>query len=128
MNTSLQQRIEVAMRQKGATQKQIADACGIAVPSVNGWVKGKTKTLKAETAIKAAQFLGVNAEWLAEGRGPMLASEMANAVLLTAEEHRLLHSFQQLGEKDRLRLVAEVEYKARLAEIESLSPKERLSA
>lgn len=34
-------------------------------------MSGETKSLKAATAIRAAEILGVSALWLAEGRGPM---------------------------------------------------------
>ncbi|MEY2654291.1 MAG: hypothetical protein RLZZ524_1319 [Pseudomonadota bacterium] len=51
------------------SQADIARACGVKTPSVNDWVSGKTKTLKAETARLAAQMLGCDQNWLANGVG-----------------------------------------------------------
>jgi len=53
------------------TQAELARACGLKGPSVSNWVTGTTQTLKAESAILAADFLGVRPRWLIEGVGPM---------------------------------------------------------
>jgi transcriptional regulator with XRE-family HTH domain len=51
-------------------QKRLAVACGIDPASVNNWLSGKTKTLEGANLLAASRFLGVNAEWLATGKGP----------------------------------------------------------
>jgi hypothetical protein len=61
-------------RQNGGeeiNQRQLAIACNVKPPSVNGWFSGETKSLKGDTAVKAARYLMVRAEWLATGIGPM---------------------------------------------------------
>lgn len=89
MNT-LADRIKEALTDAGRTQADLAEACNIKPPSVSEWVSGKTKSLKAATAQRAAAFLGVNMMWLTEGRGPKrqlsseevhTASENASALL-----------------------------------------------
>jgi transcriptional regulator with XRE-family HTH domain len=69
--TMLSERIKTAMGDAGFSQADLAAACNVKPPSVNDWLSGKTKSLKAATAHRAADFLGVNFLWLTEGTGPM---------------------------------------------------------
>lgn len=55
------------------SQADLARATGAKPPSVNAWFTGETKSMKAETAAKAAAVYGVNPHWLATGDGPMLS-------------------------------------------------------
>lgn len=50
----------------------LARATGAKPPSVGDWFNGDTKSLKADTAAKAAAVYGVNPLWLATGEGDML--------------------------------------------------------
>ncbi len=70
--STLSERIKKAAEAAGETQTSIAFACSIKKPSVNNWFSGETKKLKYETAKKAAKFLKVRVDWLAEGVGPMI--------------------------------------------------------
>jgi len=70
MMTSLASRVAEALAASGKNQTELAEACSIKPPSVNNWLTGETKTLKAATALRAAKFLGVKFLWLTEGRGP----------------------------------------------------------
>ena len=54
------------------TQADLSRATGAKPPSVNDWFSGKTKSMKAETAAKAAQLYGCNTQLLdrcRSGRG-----------------------------------------------------------
>lgn len=55
-------------------QADLARFCGISQPSVSNWFSGRTKQLKGEPLLKAARYLGVRPEWLADGSGPMKLS------------------------------------------------------
>lgn len=68
---TLAERIQMMLDETGYTQAQLAAACGVSRPSVNDWLSGKTKELKAASARRASEFLGVSFLWLTEGRGPM---------------------------------------------------------
>lgn len=59
------------MARASVSQAELARACGVKAPSVNGWLSGKSKFLRGENLLKAAARLGVSAKWLAEGKGPM---------------------------------------------------------
>ncbi len=66
---------------RGLNQAALARACGVKEPSVSAWFSGDTKSLKGENAVLAARYLGVNAEWLTTGRGPMSSDEPAVAAV-----------------------------------------------
>lgn len=69
--TTLAERMKTAMGAKGCTLTELARAAGVKPPSVSDWLSGKTKTLKAATAFRAARFLNVSELWLIEGKGSM---------------------------------------------------------
>lgn len=75
--TTLSERMKEALEGSGASPADLARACQVKPPSVSNWLSGETKSLKASTAIRAAEFLGVNQLWLTEGRGPMRPSSAA---------------------------------------------------
>lgn len=69
----LQNRIQTAfdaLPDHKKSKKALADYCGVSPPSVNGWFNGKTKSLKGTSLIKAAEYLNVREQWLADGTGP----------------------------------------------------------
>ncbi len=70
---SLSERIKSAMQMAGVNQVELARACGVAPPSVHGWLSGKSKFLRGENLLKAARALRVSEDWLATGKGSMVA-------------------------------------------------------
>ena len=73
--TTLASRVSEAMAERGCSLTELANAAGAKPPSVSDWLNGKTQTLKLSTALNAARFLGVEALWLAEGKGPRRRSD-----------------------------------------------------
>lgn len=70
--TSFAERLELAMKgPPKRTQAALARAVGIKPPSVKDWLTGRSQNPAGVNVLKAAAFLGVSAEWLADGRGPM---------------------------------------------------------
>lgn len=67
----LSERLRIAMKQAGINQAELARACDVKPPSVNGWLSGKSRFLRGENLLKAAKALGVSELWLAEGKGQM---------------------------------------------------------
>lgn len=69
--TTLAERFKEALSERDppATQADLARACGIKTPSVNGWFQGTTKSIRGKNLLNAARFLGVSDRWLAEGVG-----------------------------------------------------------
>ena len=72
MQTTLGERVQLAMNgPPRVLGKDLAAACGVAAASVSDWRNGETQTIEGQNLIRAAEFLGVRAKWLAEGTGPM---------------------------------------------------------
>lgn len=72
---TLADRLRIAMQDAKINQKQLADAVGVKPPSVNGWLSEKSKFLRGENLLKAAQVLGVSDAWLATGKGSRLPGD-----------------------------------------------------
>ena len=70
--STIRERLAIALAKKrNGSQAELARACGVKQPSVNDWFSGKTKTLKADSLVRASRYLGVRLEWLQSGLGPM---------------------------------------------------------
>lgn len=72
--STLAERVRLSLNAASLSQSELARQVGVAPASVNGWLSGTTKSLKAETANKAAAVLGVSANWLISGKGEMKES------------------------------------------------------
>jgi hypothetical protein len=71
-SSTLQDRILELARErelKRGWQASLARHCHVAPASVADWASGKTKTLKGETLLLAADFFRCNPKWLESGRG-----------------------------------------------------------
>lgn len=78
-NTTLAERLKIALERSGKSQRALALYCGVSTASTSYWFNGKTKVLTAENAIKAAMFLDVSVEWLTSGKGKMSNSSNIKA-------------------------------------------------
>jgi SOS-response transcriptional repressor LexA len=61
------ERLKLAVEQSGYTTQKFADAMGISYQAAKKALDGKTKAFTAANNQKAANILGVSAEWLATG-------------------------------------------------------------
>lgn len=73
---TMSDRIIQALKDVQKNQSELARHVGVQSPSVNDWISGKTKTIKGQNLLRAAEFLGVNPLWLAEGKGPKSAASL----------------------------------------------------
>ena len=64
-------RLQLAMDMAKASRKDLAGALGVSVQAVGDVIRGKSSAFTAENNAKAAQYLGVNPNWLATGHGQM---------------------------------------------------------
>ncbi len=69
MKTTLAERLKLAMDMRGFNQAQLAEAAGIAQPSIFKILSGKTQ--KSGHIVEIAVALGVRPEWLDMNIGPM---------------------------------------------------------
>ncbi len=82
---SFSDRLNVAMKNAGYTQGALAKAVGMAQSSINQLLN---KASGSRKTVEIAKVLGVSAEWLASGEGPMISSEQYSVEQLTnAYEH-----------------------------------------
>ena len=93
---TLADRIRAGMSASGVSQAELARACGVKPPSINGWLSGRAKFLRGENLLRAAQVLRVNRDWLATGRG-----EMSDSEALSDQEAELLRMFRAVDDEAR---------------------------
>jgi transcriptional regulator with XRE-family HTH domain len=67
----LTERIQFILPLVEHSQTRLAQIAGVTPPSVNLWLSGRTKTLKAEVAQRIADHLGLNYRWVVSGEGDM---------------------------------------------------------
>lgn len=67
---TLSDRLREAMTDARMNQRELAAACGVKPPSVNGWLSGRAKFLRGENLLLAAKALNVSEQWLATGKLP----------------------------------------------------------
>lgn len=65
----LHERIQIALTHAGKSQATVAREMGITPSAITQWLSGRTKTLKAETALALERVTGVKAAWIATGTG-----------------------------------------------------------
>ena len=92
--STLKERIRIAftkaqLRTNGITQKALAEACGVTPPSVNQWFSGKTLVIDMDNAKKAAEYLGCDPVWLANGEGnlPKLMPDENDMYFASPHQH-----------------------------------------
>lgn len=80
------------------TQADLARATGAKPPSVSAWFSGETKSMKADTAAKAAQLYGCNPMWLSTGIGPVWPANTSDQSVTesTATQHQIGSTMQPI--------------------------------
>lgn len=99
---SLSERLQEAIEASGKSKAEIARACNITQASINHWMTGKTRSLRAETALALEQITGFSAVWLTSGRGPKLAEHTSQEPRQTTEMRSLEKVLQAIPEGKRL--------------------------
>ncbi len=94
---SLDKRLSLAIKEANASKSELARACNVKPASVSDWLSGKSKSMRAEYALKAAAFLNVNPVWLSTGEGSMKMDGNVLPSNLGVKKIPLL-SFVQAGE------------------------------
>lgn len=87
MTSSFLTRLERALAEmpQRPTQADLARAAGVRPASVSDWFSGKSKSL-GKSLLPISRFLGVNPDWLRDGRGPMRpASNATEPAYMVAE-------------------------------------------
>lgn len=92
------ERLKLALKQSGVTTQMLADGLGISYQAAKKAVDGKTKAFTAANNQKAANLLGVSAEWLATGETDQFVKNKSNVTPSRMGEKRIpLISYVQAG-------------------------------
>lgn len=81
---TLAARIDYAMKQRGLTQQQLAEAAGTSQTTIQKLCSGKTRESKKLNAI--AKALQMSAEWLATGEPPAAPQLPTTAAVIPSDE------------------------------------------
>lgn len=73
--STLQQRLEQAMKHAKVKQTDLAKACKISTAAVAKWFGGSAKNLKMEHLFAVADLCQVEPRWLGTGEGTMLRTK-----------------------------------------------------
>lgn len=106
MNTlhhTIGERLMARLRELGLRKADLARAVKISDTAVGLWIKGETKDLRLDNLFLAADFLGVEARWLATGQGPKLKQD-GGAFQLEIEEAEAIKRLRE-GHRDWRRYV-----------------------
>lgn len=92
------------MEHKKVTRPQLMAACGVSAEAVSKWLLGKSDNLKANHAFTIAKLCGVNAEWLATGKGKPYPNPVQNMVgpLIEPKHLDLIRMYRRLPPEARL--------------------------
>ena len=113
-----QERIRLARRAAGMSQKQLAEAVGVQRSAVSHWEAPLGKNPSVSHLRKLTQVTEVQFEWLVTGRGEMsLSREVQLDSIATAEalliedplEFRLVHAFRKVPLRARISLLEVME-------------------
>jgi transcriptional regulator with XRE-family HTH domain len=96
----LSERLKLAMQKSGVNQAELARACGVKPPSVNGWLSGKSKFLRGENLLAAARALNVSQSWLATGKGSMQPKNNISGEF-SPDEIELIKIYQEMSEEGK---------------------------
>lgn len=121
--TSLSKRIKAARTRAHLTQADLARLTGQSRAAISLWENGSTKTLNAESAIRAADALNVSIRWLIHGSGSMHESP------LSAQAQSLARAYDAMSDGEQREVVGYIKYVlSRVADPQDASPLESLVA
>jgi len=117
MGTLLSERLQTALDEleertgEKHTRNWLAGQVGISRTAIYKWFDGRTLGLEGENLMKASRALGVNADWLATGRGPMRGhsspSQLPDELEEFIQEHLLPVWKSRSITKESLRLLGD---------------------
>ena len=117
--STLEDRTKMAI-DAGHKPAQLARAAGVDDAAVAHWKAGRTKTLKAKSALGLAKLTGWSAQWWLDGTGPKMAAQAPSIKGGSSVEY-LAEVGAQLRLEDLERFIAVAEMLATHGELLSIS-------
>lgn len=106
----------LAAGQPAPTQAALARACEVKSSSVSNWFTGETKSLKGDSLLLAAAYLGCDALWLGTGRGTARPSIGATpGPMLPPPDSQLLLDLEDLTPEEKAEWLRKIHAAADLA-------------
>ena len=102
---SLRTRLTQAIQHSTRKRSDLTRAVKVTRATVAQWFNGDTTDMKGDNLFAVADYLGVNARWLATGKGSMVPSPQALASQLSDDAVRLSTRYMRLSDKDQSKLV-----------------------
>ena len=105
--STLTERNQIARKQAGLSQADVAKALRISASAVNQWESGFSKNIKLEHFFALARLLRQDPQWLATGtvfpyvRRTQATPPKLDAPLLTHEEKAILHHIRRMPDTTR---------------------------
>ena len=95
---TISMRIATALKQKGITQKTLAETVGLTPSSVNTWIKSNTDSIPSSCIMPICRLLDMQPEELLEGapRRDVIEVIPDGYVKLSEDERRLVDLIRQL--------------------------------
>jgi hypothetical protein len=105
--STLEERINEAYNdmQPRISKTAIWKACGISSGAVSLWFNGTTKTIDGKNARIVADLLGVNRDWLAEGKGPKHGPTPKQSLELPVIARKIGELASELSQKQQVELL-----------------------
>ena len=100
-------RLADALRASGLTQAELARAVGLTRGSVNAWMQGRSQHIRAEHLFAVADTLGVEARWLATGKGPRDRQVLSQAAAELIADYQALDDDAKAAVRLLARQIAE---------------------
>ena len=94
--STLSERLKLAIERAGVSKSDLAKTCGVKPASVSDWLSGKSKSMRAPVAQKAAEFLNVSLIWLSTGEGTPESGSSVSPARLKLNKVPLI-TFTQAG-------------------------------
>jgi transcriptional regulator with XRE-family HTH domain len=98
MTMTISSRIAAALKEKGITQKAVAEVVNVTPSTVNTWIKTNSESIPSAYIMPICRLLGMSPEELLEGAPHQDVVEVIpdGYVLLSEEESRLVGLLRQL--------------------------------
>lgn len=85
---NIQKRLKETRKQKGFTQKKIADLLGVTQQTYQQIEAGSTQDMRVSTLIKLCELLEISSDWLLDIKKPILITEFDPSFEKIMTEHR----------------------------------------
>ncbi|BFH17948.1 helix-turn-helix domain-containing protein [Paenibacillus melissococcoides] len=117
---SIGRRIKELRKEKGVSQKDLAETIGVSRGNVGDWELDKVKP-GADALLALSEYFEVTTDWLLSGNEPSNARKLVqgSALGISPSDLELLAKYHQLEDRDKIKIEERIEVLLELAGKES---------